>query len=383
MQIPKTFLGDAYASERFESIVNHARRTNPFYRRWIGDAETIPIVDRPVFQANNDEILNGYLMTGRTSGSTGIPVRISWSREREGLESQDTLRFMARLGGELSSTSIVYHGDTDPPPARRVTVNLPIDEQIETIQRRYTETQAVAVTTLPTNAEMLARAVIDRGLDMSFVARLGVYGEVFEPAQEELIRKAFPNARIWSTYSSVEFGIIATRCVDEPGFHHIMSHKLGLEVLNEEDEPCENDEVGRLVVTDYFNRQSPLIRYEIGDYAARGACPCGRTHLPGLSRVIGKVRGVLIHPSGRRVMFLDLSASLRDIEGMGQYQVIQESLCRFVVRVRADRRIDEEVRLAFESHFGCDPELDIRYESEEIPRDASGKFHASICNVQL
>ena len=244
----------------------------------------------------------------------------------------------------------------------------PIDRQIEFIFMRYQEAGAIAITTFPTNAEMLAQRIIERGLDMLFIQRFGVFAEMFETSQEELILKAFPNAQIWSTYSAEEVGLIATRCIYEPKLHHIMAHKLGFEVLNEQDEPCENDEVGRLVITDYFNRQSQFIRYEIGDLVARGECPCGTSHLPALSQVLGRIRGALVHPNGQRVLFVDLSVALRDIKGMRQFQVIQEELDRFVVRVLADRNLDSEIHEAFEAHFGYQPEIDIRYEEEAIPR---------------
>ncbi len=105
----------------------------------------------------------------------------------------------------------------------------PIDRQIEFIFMRYQEAGAIAITTFPTNAEMLAQRIIERGLDMLFIQRFGVFAEMFETSQEELILKAFPNAQIWSTYSAEEVGLIATRCIYEPKLHHIMAHKLGLD----------------------------------------------------------------------------------------------------------------------------------------------------------
>ena len=380
MQIPRTFENNPYAIQRFQGIVDYARENNPFYARWMGDAESIPIINRKTFLEDNDEVLNGFPVTARTSGSTGVPVRISWSRERMMIDAQDTRRFVDQLGGELACTRIIYPRGNEAQPWL-LNIRTSIDDQIQFILKRYREAKAIAITTFPTNAEMLAKTVLERSLDMSFIQRFGVFAEMFEPTQEVLIRKAFPNAQIWSTYSALEFGMIATRCVNEPQFHHIMSHKLGVEVLNEQGEPCENDEVGRLVITDYFNRQSPFIRYEIGDLAARGECPCGTTHLPALSQVFGKIRGALIHPNGQRVLFVDLSVALRDVKGMRQYQVIQEELDRFVVRVLADRNLDSEIHQVFETHFGHLPEMTILYEEKEIPREANGKFHASICRI--
>ena len=380
MQIPETFQHDPYAIARFEAIVDHARRNNPFYARWIGDGERIPIVDRETFLDHNEEILNGYPVTDHTSGSTGMPVRISRSRERMVIDARDTDRFVHQLGGELPCTRIIYP-NTDERPPWLMDINSRIATQIEFILQRHEHAGAVAITTFPTNAEMLADAVLEQGIDMSFIRRFGVYAEMFESQQESLVRQAFPNAQIWSTYSSMEFGLIAPRCIHEPRFHHIMTHKLGVEVLNVRDEPSEYDEIGRLVVTDYFNRNSPLIRYEIGDLVARGKCPCGTSHLPAFGQVLGKTRGALMHRNGQLVVFADLSVALRDIKGMRQYQVIQEELDRFVVRIVSERNLDAEIHQVFETHFGSLPYIAIRYEEKTIPRESNGKFHASICRI--
>ena len=63
-----------------------------------------------------------------------------------------------------------------------------------------------------------------------------------------------------------------------------------LEILDEAGRPCGPGETGRVVLTDLHNFATPLIRYEIGDYAeAAGPCPCGRG-LPVATRLRGQRR---------------------------------------------------------------------------------------------
>ena len=66
--------------------------------------------------------------------------------------------------------------------------------------------------------------------------------------------------------------------------------------------------------------------------------------------------------------------------GMQQYQVIQETLDEFTVKVVASRNLDEEIHRAFLDHFAYRPRLTIKY-LDVIPREPSGKFHAAICRV--
>ena len=376
-----SFQGKPYAQRHFRAIVEHARRTNPFYAGWIVDPENPPIIDRATFLANNDEILNGHPITARTSGSTGIPVRVSHSTERQRLLSRDVADYVRLLGGPLPRAVLVHLYDDDPPREDTLSIKEPLDRQLAFIEQRRRDVGAKAITTYPTNAATLSQAVIDRGLDMSFVARFGMYGECVEPFHEELVRQAFPNAQIWTTYSSMEVGLIAFRCPYSETHHHIMANRLGVEVLRSDDAPAAIGERGRVVITDYFNRQAPIIRYELGDYAVREPCPCGRIKLPAFRHIYGKIRGALLHRNGERVLFADLSVSLRDLPGMGRYQVIQHDIDRFTVKVVADRNLDAEIRTALERHFGYQlGEVRIQY-VDDIPLGPNGKFYATICEV--
>lgn len=386
MEIPESFRNSPYAQQHFIRIVEWAKEHHPFYKaRFSDNVTSVPILTREEVLDNNHLLLNGREPTGRTSGSTGVPVKICWSDERRKIEQVVTNKFVGWLGGTRPVTKIIHTGD-DQPSDQYLDVNVPVAEQLEVLCQRYRDHGAVALTTYPTNAERLCRAVIEGGLDMRFIERFGCYAEVFEEHQEALISQAFPNAEIWSTYSSTEFGMIAARCPHKPQYHHVFSGKLGVEVLNEQGLPCADDEIGRVVITDFFNTHAPFIRYEIGDLAAKGHCPCGKIDLPALSKVIGKVRGALVHRSGERVPFTDLSVALRDIDGMRQYQVIQHELddieLRFVTRLDDAGVVGliSQAQQVITEHFGYSPRLTFTRESI-IERGANGKFYASISHV--
>jgi len=88
-----------------------------------------------------------------------------------------------------------------------------------------------------------------------------------------------------SIYSAPETGILALQCPEQAHFH-IQSEYARVEVLNDDDSPCQPGEVGRVVVTPLHNYQTPLVRFATGDRAeAGGPCSCGRT-LPVLARVL-------------------------------------------------------------------------------------------------
>jgi phenylacetate-CoA ligase len=365
--------------ESFQKIVRHARQTHPFYARWIPPGGPVPILTRQVLQENNDEILNGHRETARTSGSTGTPVRVHMSADRAALDTKAVAFFIRHMGGPLPRTEFIHpRGPYD--PETLVPVLTPVEEQLNILRQAHAERQATALITYPSNAVLLAQAILDRGLDFSFIQRVGMLSEAIDPGQTALIQRAFPKARQWSSYSSMELGLIAFQCPYHPEYHHAATRKLGIEILDDAGRDCEPGQLGRLVITDYFNTEMPLIRYEIGDLAAFATCPCGKIGLPALQQILGKVRGCLLHRDGRRIPFIDLSVALRDLPGMRQYQVIQEEVERFTVKVAASTDLGGEIRSVFTGEFGYTPQIDIET-VESIPRDPNGKFYASICRV--
>lgn len=383
--IPDSFRPRPYATTHFHQIASWVLAHHPWYRQRIEDpAAHIPLLTRDEILDNNDALLNGHAQTGSTSGSTGVPVRFSWSRARSAREQVSAQLLLKWLGGPLPRTRIVRikEGKTD---SDLFDVRKPVDAQVEFILQRYRDHGAVSLVTYPTNAENLCRHVVENGLDMSFIKRFSCFAETFEPHHEKLIRDAFPNAQLNSTYSSTELGSIAVRCPHEPQFHHIMAHNLGVEILDEDGMPCAEGQVGRVVITDYFNRNSPFIRYDIGDLAAPGSCPCGTTKLPALQTILGKVRGALKGRDGKPIMFSHVNVVLRDIPGLRQYQVIQEALEKIRFRYVAsngfaDQDIQTAVTAGLHDFIGFKP--DIAFEKEQIiERDPNGKFYESICRV--
>ena len=155
-------------------------------------------------------------------------------------------------------------------------------------------------------------------------------------------------------------------------------------VLDGEGRPCREGEPGQVVVTDYWNRRSTLIRYALGDIAAPATCDCP-IPAPAMASIAGKVRGMLKDGEGRPVLFSGLSPLFRDSPEIRQFQVLQPALGQFVVRYvpRADAVLPPffaRVQSRFAEVFGGTPQ--IGFEAfEEIPRSAGGKFHASICQA--
>jgi phenylacetate-CoA ligase len=298
------------------------------------------------------------------------------------MDHDDNRAYMRWLGGRLPDIRIVslsVHAANE----RSLDILATPQAQVEFIARRRREAGACSLVTYPSNLELLCQHVLEQGIDMSFMRRIVCLSEVYEPWLDGLVAQAFPNAARAVTYSSVEFGVIALRCPHQPENYHIAAHKLGVEFLDGDGRPCREGEPGQVVVTDYWNRRSTLVRYALGDLAAPTTCGCGRITTPAMTSVAGKVRGALKDARGRAVLFSGLSPLFRDSPEIRQFQVVQPAIGHFRVRyvARGDAppgAFFERVRHKFDQAFGGCPRIDFE-RCDEIERAAGGKFHISIC----
>ena len=164
-----------------------------------------------------------------------------------------------------------------------------------------------------------------------------------------------------------------------------MSHKIGVEVLDDEGLPCVEGQQGKLVLTDYMNIQSPIIRYDVGDRAAPGRCDCGRIKRPALQTIEGKVTGTFLLGDGRRVLFNSLKAELRDLPMVARFQIVQETLNDFtfnyVLREHASAvELPSQVQKILCSQVGPGARVTC-VEKSEISRSAAGKAQATLSRV--
>lgn len=383
--IPTSFRGDSHAEHHFSRIVEWAVAHHPFYQRlYTNPRQAIPLLVRAEIQQHQQEFLDGHKVSGQTSGSTGEPISIAWDQNRSLLEKLDGNEYLKHLGGDLPTTRILSQA------ANRTAIDLlevttPTERQIEFLVEQYLNRGAVAITTYPSNLELLCEYILTNKLDFSFVQRVGCMSEPFEEHHEQLIHQVFPNASIWTSYSCTELGIVALRCPYNPRYYHIMSHKIGVEVLDDDGLPCAHEQQGELVLTDYMNRQSPFIRYDIGDRAAMGHCDCGRIKRPALQDISGKEIGTFLLGDGRRVLFSELKAQLKGLSMIAQFQLVQEALDDFTLYfvLRKDTSIGELQSLAqgiLRSQVGPGARITC-VEKSEIPRTAGGKMQITLSRV--
>lgn len=207
--------------------------------------------------------------------------------------------------------------------------------------------------------------------------------ETVHPALREAAQRVL-GVPIHDSYTSQEGGIMATQCPEHGSYH--VSETILLEVLDATDQPCRDGEIGRVVITDLVNFATPLIRYEIGDYAEAGApCPCGRS-LPAIRRFLGRERNLVLLPDGTRHWPTVGYHRYAEVHPIRQFQFIQLDRHTLLARLSAPGRPDptSEARLTAIIQEALGHPFAIRYEWHEspLPRPPGSKFEEFICRAE-
>ena len=401
---PETLV--AHQLRQLENLLAHAARTVPFYgerldvlaplRRGQLTREAwrrIPIMTRGDVQDAGENLMSrdlpkdhGRVSDGSTSGSTGQPISFKTTRITGLFFAALNLRYHLWHGRDFSAKvakiTRLSNADSVGKPHNWVPghvsgpmvffgANSTVAEQVAWLR----DEDPQYLLTYPSNLRAILGRCRDENIELPGLLGVSTMGEVVEDEVRRACEEVF-GFPLSDVYSAQEIGMIALQCPDHLHYH-VQSESVLVEILNDDSAPCGPGETGRLVLTDLHNFASPLIRYEIGDYAKFGEpCSCGRG-LPVLSCILGRKRNMATLPSGDLIRPLFDSDNLNQAAPVRQAQLVQRSLDAYELRVVVTRKVkakeEEQLRKMVLDRFGYPMTLDIVY-VDEIPRLPSGKF---------
>lgn len=184
---------------------------------------------------------------------------------------------------------------------------------------------------------------------------------------------------VYDYYANEENGAFAME--DGSGYGHLVNTvDYFFEVLElESDKAVEDGQIGRLIITDFYNKAFPLIRYENGDLVAMKHMDDGRVYI---TKIQGRIADTLYTTDGKMVDLFHAISFLEPFQDIKQFQLIQNSYTEFKWVLNTDNHSYEEIITAESKKlFGDDSQWSFEYVNE-IPRLRSGKFRMTVCNIQ-
>jgi len=394
--------------QRFDAMVDHARRTVPRYRDLAPPSTSsdpltaiqetlagIPVLDKATYRDH----FEGYLSTAvpasrihhsQTSGTTGTALPLAYTPEAIAEEYATVWRMRASCGIKLSDPHLTFGGQvivpfaqSEPPFWRhnlygRQTLfsvhhmtprNL--DAYIDEIHRE----NATYIMSYPSSLHLVARAMLESGriLPPGRLAAIFTSSESLLAFQRETIEQAF-SVPIRDRYGTSEFAVSMTAC-SQGNLHVDMEYCIAeVEVEEETDEYVR----GPLIVTGLSNNATPFLRYRIGDVGTRlkSPCSCGREG-DVYSDVDGRNEDYVVTPDGRLVGRLD--HIFKQQSNILEAQILQDSKEAIEIILvpaerydeRSERNLLREVRV----RLGDEIHVDLRT-VQAIPRERNGKFRA-------
>jgi phenylacetate-CoA ligase len=394
-------------------LLEHAGQHVPYYRdlfrragfdprglRRMADLRALPTLTRQIMKAEGrrmlaDDAPAAAINKGRTGGTTGVPLDF-W-RDRSFDLHFEAAAWMSDMiaGRRFGSPTIYMWGATrDQKPytgwkgtARKWLRNeflyssrVLSDGDWLRIHHELQQRPPDIVVAFASAAAHMARLLEREGLQpryprVAFIAT----GEPLEPDMRAAIKRVFP-APVFDRYGSREVGLIASECEQHAGLH-LNPSDVYVECLG----PDVYEEPGELVITQLRNRVMPLIRYQIDDLAEleHKPCACGRRS-PKLARIAGRKNPIFTTAAGQYVESIRLTAPVRFVPGVRQFQLIEEAAGRLRLLVVADDDCLPEafagVRTDIGEIMGPGCELAIDF-VDRLPLPPSGKLQVAVSKL--
>ena len=187
-----------------------------------------------------------------------------------------------------------------------------------------------------------------------------------------------------SRYSNLENGIIAQQIPLDRSLRYLIntaSYNVEILKLNSDEQAAEG-ELGRIIITDFFNYALPMIRYDTGDIGTVEFDHSNRNRKY-FTHVEGRKLDILFDTKGKLISSFLVYKNMWQYSEIEQYQLIQETSKQYTFKINTGLPFKNEAKLVdeFKTLLGMDADFRIEYVSE-IPLLSSGKRKKIVSNLK-
>ncbi|MBK8186879.1 MAG: phenylacetate--CoA ligase family protein [Cellvibrio sp.] len=343
-------------------------------------ADVIEHSERLISQA---PFFRNKLRVANTSGSSGTPLRISYTDESRRINYRFYEAALAHFGCNYKSKSTTFAGrvlykDPGENPARydfySKTQYLSSYFISPATIKHYVDAlnywQPEFIDTYPSSIFEVIKLAETQQLKFAFSPKCVLTSsETLTNECRVAIEKAF-NTTVIDQYGCTEMAINAVSV----GGDYIASPLYSLIELEHQ-----FDNSYSVITTGLLNFGMPLLRYRIGDLVEKASVESNYI----MSRIEGRLDDVIITPEGRKVGRMD--PAFKGIEGVSSAQIIQEEVALITVLVVLDAknyaRFDSELLISnIKERTSQSVEVRIKI-VEKIEKNKNGKFKSVVSKL--
>ena len=395
---------EAFQAERLEKLLRHAYQTTPYYHKLLKtetpDLSQIPPLEKQNIREQVDELCSTAFtaeqrIENATGGSTGTPLVFYQNRDYWNQRNLSVYYFDQWAGWNFGEPQLIIWGasaDVEDNGHWKHRINNfwrnqywlngfhLTDKAMLAMFEQMNQDPPQTILAYPSSLYQFATFFSDNGLIPKWNLK-GIISsaEMLHPHYRALAEIIF-KAKVHNRYGGREVGLIAMECAE--GRMHINCRDLYLEI----DSPAPYSEPGEILITQLNNYAMPLIRYRIGDVGMLSdeICPCGND-LPILAELLGRTTATFRTKTGTLIHGGYFTRQFYNLVGISQFQLIQETFERCVLKLVINVEWREEIRhhlvQKIQEALGADVVVTVEF-VEDIPLPASGKREFTISKVQ-
>jgi phenylacetate-CoA ligase len=406
LQSLRALLSHAYVNVDYWKKLFDESNLRPEHINTYQDFCRLPLLSKEIIREHDARMLSKNDVDNSwskyTGGSTGNPLRIFYTPESHDYRVASTKRGYAWAGCEDGMRQFYLWGTSELHMSPFDKLKTRVHQAI--LGHKYfncfyfddaRKKQCVELLNLYkpkiiigyTNAlYSLARYIKEHDLKLTFkIQSIISAAEKIHDSQRETIEAIF-QAKVFNSYGSREFMLIAMECPEHAGLH-LSSENLLVEIIGDDGKPVAPGERGEIVVTDLHNYAMPLIRYRIGDLAIQAPensiCKCGRG-LPMISDVSGRILDMIKLEDGNEIPGEFFVRFIGNKPGVVQYRVIQESLkvinIELVINYLFTDVVLNDMEKDLRAVLGQQLAINIHF-MERLEPTPSGKFRVTISKI--
>lgn len=329
--------------------------------RTIEDLEKLPLLTKDTMKEHWEEFKPVNLSSIKyynhaTGGSTGTPFTYRLSKRDRflsgallyrgwgygGYELGNRMVFLAgsSLGFDTKSTLTTFIHETGRNLKKLSSFDMGEDEMRE-YSRIINSFKPRFIRGYASSIYFFAKWIEENDLSIHPPIAVFTTSDNLFPYMRTKISEVF-DCEVYDGYGLNDGGVGAYECPKHTGLH-IDTERSIMEVVDSEGHQIDRGE-GQILATSLYNYAMPFIRYATGDdgHITDDVCGCGRGY-PLLKEIVGRTTDVLFTPEGKNIhgwfflyIFWDYG------KGIKEYQVVQETLEKIVVKIVPEEGFDEK-----------------------------------------
>lgn len=405
-------------NEKLRQLLEHANKYVPYYNKILAETavvknnriilenlSAIPPLTKEIIRRQGENLYSAdykkrkwYLNT--SGGSTGQPVQFMQDRNCQSWDFACRFYYNLMAGKDVGEPELLLWGSERDilgqkeklsTTLRRWIFNKKVlnsfmmsTESMKSYARLWNSFKPKMVWAYTSSIFEFARYIKNTNTGIFTPASIICTAETLTEDVRGFIEQVF-GCPVLNQYGSREVGVIACECTHKEGLHTFgMNNKI--EILDNNLQPCNPGQMGRVYITTLNNYSMPLIRYSIGDTAVvsdKKLCSCGRTS-PLIATVTGRTSDHFKTRDGRLIHGEYFTHLFYDKIEIRKFRVIQHDYEDIEILAESDGAIskrtigdlEDRIKLA----IGQNCRVSFK-QLDQIPPAASGKYRYTISEV--